>query len=241
MLILIPVIIAALQILGINSVAEPATIIISQIFSYVPSIFVAAILIVVGYQLAKLLAPVVESLLLSVGLEKATEKLFSTADSRTSKYSVSELFGQIVRWLIMIIFFIEAVNLLNLAILSNIGNSILQYLPLVVSAIIIMGGGIILASWVERLITKHSPKQKTVALIIKILIIVLAVFMTLSQLGFAQDIVNLAFVILMAGAAVAFAIAFGLGGRNFAANRLAKLEKKLDETAGSHPESAEEP
>ena len=45
----------------------------------------------------------------------------------------------------------------------------------------------------------------------------------------------------MAGAAVAFAIAFGLGGRNFAANRLAKLEKKLDETAGSHPESAEEP
>ena len=240
-LILIPVIIAALQILGINSVAEPATIIISQIFSYVPSIFVAAILIVVGYQLAKLLAPVVESLLLSVGLDKATEKLFSTADSRTSKYSVSELFGQIVRWLIMIIFFIEAVNLLNLAILSNIGNSILQYLPLVVSAIIIMGGGIILASWVERLITKHSPKQKTVALIIKILIIVLAVFMTLSQLGFAQDIVNLAFVILMAGAAVAFAIAFGLGGRNFAANRLAKLEKKLDETAGSHPESAEEP
>ncbi len=133
-----------------------------------------------------------------------------------------------------------AVNLLNLAILSNIGNSILQYLPLVVSATIIMGGGIILASWVERLITKHSPKQKTVALIIKILIIVLAVFMTLSQLGFAQDIVNLAFVILMAGAAVAFAIAFGLGGRNFAANRLAKLEKKLDETAGSHPESAEE-
>lgn len=133
-----------------------------------------------------------------------------------------------------------AVNLLNLAILSNIGNSILQYLPLVVSATIIMGGGIILASWVERLITKHSPKQKTVALIIKILIIVLAVFMTLSQLGFAQDIVNLAFVILMAGAAVAFAIAFGLGGRNFAANRLDKLEKKLDETTVSHPESAEE-
>lgn len=239
-LILIPVIIAALQVLGLDAVADPATIIISQIFSYVPRIFVAVILLVLGYQLAKLLAPVVKSLLVSIGTDKKTEKLFPASTTNPTGFSISNIIGQIVRWLIMIVFFIEAVNLLNLAILTSIGNAILVYLPFVVSVIIILGGGIVLASWVERLIIKHSPKQKTIALITKIFIIVLAVFMTLSQLGFAQSIVNLAFVIILTGAAVAFAIAFGVGGRKFAANRLAELEQKLD-NATKKDDTAEYP
>lgn len=235
-LILIPVLIATLQVLGINSVAEPATIILSQIFSYIPSIFVAVLLIVVGYHLAKLLAPVLESLLKSIGTDKLTDRIFPSNETKKSKISVSKIIGQILRWLIMIVFFIEAVNVLNLAIITNIGAAVLAYLPLVISAIIIMGGGLVLASWIEGLITKNSPKQKTVALIAKISIIVLAAFMTLSQLGFAQSIVNLAFVIILTAVAVAFAIAFGVGGRVFAANRLAKLEKKLDDTTYSQDE-----
>jgi hypothetical protein len=232
--ILIPVFIAALQVLGLDAVVVPATILLTQVFSYVPRIFVAVVLLVVGYKLANLLAPVVESLLVSVGAYKLTDKVFAASSVNTTSFSISKVIGQIVRWLIMIIFFIEAVNLLNLAILTNIGNLILMYLPFVVSAIIIMGGGIVLASWVEQWIIKHSPKQKAIALIAKVLIIILAVFMTLSQLGFAESIVNLAFVIILTGASLAFAIAFGVGGRDFAANRLRKLEKKIDDVPETH-------
>ncbi|PKM68657.1 MAG: hypothetical protein CVU95_03390 [Firmicutes bacterium HGW-Firmicutes-2] len=232
--ILIPVFIAALQVLGLDAVVVPATILLTQVFSYVPRIFVAVVLLLVGYQLANLLAPVVESLLVSVGAYKLTDKVFAASSVNTTSFSISKVIGQIVRWLIMIIFFIEAVNLLNLAILTNIGNLILMYLPFVVSAIIIMGGGIVLASWVEQWIIKHSPKQKAIALIAKVFIVILAVFMTLSQLGFAESIVNLAFVIILTGASLAFAIAFGVGGRDFAANRLRKLEKKIDDVPETH-------
>ena len=228
-LILIPVIIITLQVLGINAVAEPATTMLYQIFGYIPRIFISILLIAVGYQLAKLLAPVIESLLISVGTDKAIEKLFPVREGKTTRVSISRVVGQVVRWLIMVIFFIEAINLLNLAIITNIGSAILAYIPFVVSAIIIMGGGLIVASWIEGLISKHSPKRKTVALITKIAIIVLAAFMTLSQLGFAQNIVNYAFLIILAAVSVAFAIAFGVGGRGFASSRLAKLEKKLDD------------
>ena len=51
--------------------------------------------------------------------------------------------------------------------------------------------------------------------------------MTLSQLGFAKSIVNIAFIIILAGLAIAFAISFGLGGREFASRCLTKLEEKL--------------
>ena len=54
----------------------------------------------------------------------------------------------------------------------------------------------------------------------------LAVFMTLNQLGIATSIVNSAFIIILGAAAAAFAIAFGLGGREFAGNVLHKLENK---------------
>jgi hypothetical protein len=229
-IILIPVIIAALQVLGIDAISAPATTILAQIFSCLPNIFVAIILFVVGYQLAKIFAPIVESLLVSVGVDKLSENVSQINEASKIKFSVSKVAGQIVRWLIMVIFFVEAVNLLNLDIITNIGTAILGYLPSVISAVIILGGGIILASWLERLITNHSPKHKTLALITKIVIIILAAFMTLSQLGFAQSIVSLSFVIILTGAAVAFAIAFGIGGRTFAANCLAKLENKLDDT-----------
>jgi len=229
-LILVPIIIAALQVLGVNAVAESAMTMLYQIFSYIPSIFVSLLLLVIGHHLAKLLAPVIESLLVSIGTDKVAENLFPTSKTKTTKISIAKVIAQALRWLIMIIFFIEAVNLLNLAIITNIGATILAYLPFVVSAIIIMGGGLVLAAWVEGLIVKYSPKQKTIALIAKVSIIVLAAFMTLSQLGFAQTIVNLAFLIILTAVAVAFAIAFGVGGREFAANRLAKLEQKLDDT-----------
>lgn len=51
--------------------------------------------------------------------------------------------------------------------------------------------------------------------------------MILSQLGFAKSIVNIAFIIILAGLAIAFAISFGLGGREFATRRLSKLEEKF--------------
>ena len=239
-LILIPVIIAALQVVGLDVVADPATTILAQIFSYIPNIFVSLILLVVGYQLSKIIAPLVESLLISVGADKLMEKIFAASDTKTFKFSLAKIVGLSVRWLILIVFFIEAVDVLNLAIFTTIGSAILGYIPLVISAAIIIGGGVLLASWLERLIIKHSPKQKTVALITKIVIIVFAAFMSLSQLGFAQSIVNLAFVIILTGATIAFAVAFGFGGKTFAANRLAKLEKKLDDTGeASNTDSAE--
>nr|WP_316046398.1 hypothetical protein [Planococcus glaciei] len=57
----------------------------------------------------------------------------------------------------------------------------------------------------------------------------MAIFMTLDQLNFATNIVNLAFLFIIAGLAVAFAIAFGIGGRDFAKRQLDKFEAKAQE------------
>ena len=227
--ILIPIIIAALQILGLDIVADPATSILNQIFGYLPQIFVAILLVIVGYYLAKLIAPLVESLLVSIGADRINEKISPVSENKKYNFSISKIVGQVVRFLIIIIFFVEAINLLQFEVMTQIGAAVLGYLPLAVSAIIILGGGILLANWLESVILKNSPQRKMAAALVKITIIVVAAFMTLSQLGFAQSIINYAFIILLAGLSVAFAVSFGIGGRTFAANRLAKLEHRIEE------------
>ena len=83
-----------------------------------------------------------------------------------------------------------------------------------------------LATWLEKLILRKSPKSKLLATSVKVLLIIFAVFMTLNQLGLATSIVNAAFIIILSAVAVAFALSFGRGGRDFAKNSLKKLEDK---------------
>ena len=76
---------------------------------------------------------------------------------------------------------------------------------------------------------KKFPNAKASALVAKAAIYVLVAFLCLSQLGVASAIVETAFIVIIAALGIAFAIAFGVGGRQFAANMLDKLEKKIDD------------
>lgn len=84
-------------------------------------------------------------------------------------------------------------------------------------------GGNILASFLTK-VTDNKVLSST----IRYSILVLAIFMALDQLKFAQNIVTTSFTIILGAFAVAFALAFGLGGRDFAAKQLDKLDKKID-------------
>ena len=84
-------------------------------------------------------------------------------------------------------------------------------------------GGNILASFLTKV-----TDNKVLASTIRYGILVLAIFMALDQLKFAQNIVTTSFTIILGAFAVAFALAFGLGGRDFAAKQLDKLDKKID-------------
>ena len=92
-----------------------------------------------------------------------------------------------------------------------------------------LGIAILLATYVQKIVLKSFPNSKATAILLKVLVIILGVFVTLYQLGVAIDLVNSTFIIILGAIAVAFAIAFGIGGREFASHMLAKAEKKLDE------------
>ncbi|HLR88106.1 MAG TPA: mechanosensitive ion channel [Atopostipes sp.] len=224
-LILIPILTVALEVLGIRSISEPIINVLNSIMAAIPNILVAVILLAVGIAIAKFVGDIVTNLLQGTGINNLTNNVNV---SGAENFDLAKIIGQVVAGLIGLFFFVEALNALNLQVLNAIGAAIIGYLPNVIFALIILGLGIIGGQWLGNLFTRSSG-SRWAGRLVHYLLIAFSLFMVLDQLNFASTIVNTAFMFIIGGTAVAFALAFGLGGRDFARKQLEKLDDKVDE------------
>lgn len=222
-IILIPIIIAALQTLNITAISQPATLVLDQIFTIIPQIITAVALIVIGTYVARITGKLLTNLLSSIGADTVTQKIIGTDNSKMKGFSLSKAIGEVVKYIIVLLFIVQAIDVIKLDVLHSVGEAIIAYLPFIISAIIIMGVALFFATWVESFMKKKYPKANLTTIIVKAAIIIVAIFMTLIQLDIATSIVNAAFIIILGALAIAFAISFGIGGREFAAKTMEKL------------------
>lgn len=223
-LVIVPIVLVALDVLNIDTIAQPVSDVLNTILQAIPNILVAVVLLTVGVLLAKFVGDIVTDLLRGTGFNKYSSYL---RKSGNVDIDLAKLAGQIVAALIGLFFLVEALNALNLEMLNVIVASIIAYLPNVLFAAIIIGlafvGGQMLSSGIKK--ATGSPLA---GVLIKYILIVFATFMALDQLNFATSIVNFAFMAILGGLGVAFAIAFGLGGRDFARKQLERADQKIE-------------
>lgn len=236
-LILIPVIIASLETLQIQTITEPAIHMLNLVFGYIPNVIAGVILIIIGVILARFVGRFLYSILEGSGIDGMVDRFNKEFKMiNVPNFSLSKVVTEIVKILIVLFFVIEAMNVMELAILQTVGSAILLYIPFLLGAFITLLVGLILANFVEKFVHKYSGGSKALGKILKYLIIVFAIFMTLDQLQLASSIVNYGFIAMIAGLSVAFAIAFGLGGRTFASKQLEHLDTKLHSSDGKYSE-----
>lgn len=213
--------------LGLGSISAPIVAMMNGFMAYLPKIIGAVIVLLVGLFIAKLVKELLRPLLHKTKLNSWLEKV----GLDIKKVNVADVIVNIVYAVIAVFFAVEAVNTLQLEVLTNIGAEIIRYLPLAISAAIIMLLAYMLGMWAEGALVRNFKTSKAAAMIVKIIIIVAGTFLTLFQLGIAPAMINAAFIIMLGAFGVAFAIAFGWGGRDFAARTLKKFEQRLDENA----------
>lgn len=232
-LIMIPIAIAALEQLELKGITDPAIAMLHTVMTMVPSILMAIVLILVGIWLGKLIGGFVEDYLQRLGFNRLANQLHicgkSISDNRMTPSAIA---GYIVQILIVFFLTVQALNLMELHFLVGIAAAITAYLPNVLAAVLILGVAIILANIVQKVLVNllDGPAANLLAMFAKYSILVLAGFMALTQLGIASAIVNAAFILILGGLALAFGLAFGLGGKEFAAKHLRKFDKTMDET-----------
>lgn len=216
-LILIPVIIAALQVLKLDVLTAPATMMLQEILTYILLVAAALFVAGLGVVLGRLVSQIVTRLIAASG---ADEKVKEFIGETSYKFSLSGIVGSILNGVIVILFTVQGVNLLKLEILTKVGTAIIGYLPNILAAVLVMAAAWIGSAAAQRAFEKNG--FTCCAAFIRGLILVIAGFMILSQLGIAVSIVNEAFIIILTGAALAFAIAFGIGGADIVKKYLAK-------------------
>ncbi|MDF2065923.1 mechanosensitive ion channel [Bacillus sp. Cr_A10] len=230
-LIMIPVTISALDILDIDGISEPAVAMLNDIMAMLPKIAIAILLVLVGIVAARWVKDIVVSLLEKLGVNSIFGKMGFNSTSGAAP-SFAALLGTIVQVVIILLFVVEALQLLELDFMVVLATGIFAYLPSVIAAIIILAVGFWLANLVEKLVgslMKHaSGTPHFLRYVAKYAILAFAFFMALDQLGIAASIINSAFILILGGVALAFGLAFGLGGKEHAARYLSKMERSLE-------------
>lgn len=223
-LIVIPVVIVALKVLQIEAISEPAVGMLNKIFAAIPQIIVALLVIALGYVIARFGGQIVENLIASTGVDS---KLRTAMGHEESKFALSKIVRIVLQALIIIFFVVEGVNMLGFSVLKDIGANIIKYLPNVLAACIIFVLAVVLARLAENALQKTNLRSYTV--LVKGVIFAAAGFMALTQLGIASKIVTYAFIGVLAALGITFAVAFGIGGRDFAKKTLEKVSEKMEE------------
>ena len=222
--ILLMVIVLSLDALKLEKITRPASDMLDQILGAIPSLFGAALILTIAFIVGKLVASLVSNLLTAAGFERLLEKLgFKWAPGSGS---ASSLAGHLVVVLIMLFATVEALNLLGFEQLAVLASSFIVFFGNVLLGVVIFLLGLYLASLAARAI-EASGQNPLLATAAKVAITVLAAAMALRQMEVAENIIDMAFGLILGAAAVAAAIAFGLGGRDLARQELERWGQNL--------------
>lgn len=207
-LIMIPVAIMAFDALRIEAIAGPATEMLNTIFVAIPNIVGALILLAIGYMVGKIAKSALEQILPSTGFDR----MVSTLGFSPETTSPSRTVGTIAMVAILIFVAIKAAELLQSPIIAVMLAQVLELGSRILFGTGIILGGAVIARIVAGLVSGAETAGWLPA-ILKWSIIALATAMGLRFMGLANEIVIIAFASIIGSAAVACALAFGLGGR----------------------------
>jgi hypothetical protein len=220
-LILVPVIIGALEALALEAITRPASNMLDTILSALPAIFAALLILVIAYAVGRVVGGITTNLLAGIGFNTILSRLGLGRAPAPGEPTPAEIAGYLVFVAIMLFATIEAVRELGFVLLADLVTRFTVFAGDVVLGLIIFGIGLYLANLASSTVRASGATQAgLLAVAARVSIIVLAGAMALRQMGLAEDIVNLAFGLLLGCVAVAVALAFGLGARETAAREV---------------------
>lgn len=226
--ILLIVILSALDQLNIDAISEPITGMLNEIVTAIPNLIGAALVLVVTYAIARVVADLVKELLGGVGFDALPSRLGVEWSPTTTP---SEWVRYLVIVAIMLFAATTAAELLGSDFLVNALNVFIGFFWRVILAIVIFAIGLYFAGLAYKAVLATGVTQANMlGRLAQAAIVVFSGAIGLGQVGVASEIINLAFGIFLGAIAVAAALAFGLGGRDIAAR---ELDRFVDNLRGS--------
>ena len=195
---------------------------IYQIVAFLPRLAAALGILMVGLAIAKMVERGTDLALHRIGFDRWMQEggVTEALERAGTTLDPSSVIAKLVFWTMMLLVILLSANALGITAVSVLFAELLAYVPNVIAAVMVLVLGILLGEFIKDLVLASAgalPGGFNLARAAKGAIILLAVFMALDQLDIAQDIVLVFFIAVVGAAALAAGIAFGLGGREVAA------------------------
>jgi len=217
----------------VDVVVESVRSFLMQLGEFLPKLLGVVVILVVGWLVAKLLAVIVVRGLKLVNFNVITERAGLDGFLRQGgvRKSTIDILGILVYWLVILVTLLAAFNTLGLTVVSDLFSKITLFIPHVIVAVLILAIGLYFARFVADAVTAYAKNVGIedgvfVGRAAYYAIMVFVVLIALDQVQVGGEIVRFTYYVLLGGAVLALAIAFGLGGQKWASGQIEKLTEK---------------
>lgn len=211
----------------IDMLIEPARAFLGQVGVFLPRLALAALVLIAGWLAAKAVRFAVERGLRAVNFNVLTDRAGMDGFLRQGGIEIDTtgIFGMLAYWLVILAALIIAFNSLGLTYITDLLREVVLFVPRVIAALLILAFGAYFARFVGSTVTTYGRNVELqdadlLGRIAQYAILAFVVLIALDQMGVGGDIVRQSFLIILAGVVFGLALAFGIGGRRWAAAML---------------------
>ncbi|HLZ47093.1 MAG TPA: small-conductance mechanosensitive ion channel [Candidatus Limnocylindria bacterium] len=190
----------------------------------IPAVVGALVLLVIGWIIAGIVGGLVARLLRAIRVDQLADRAGVTTFLRRAnvRADAAGFIAGLAKWYIRLVFLLLAANAVGLTAVSGIVTSVLAFLPSLLVAMVILAVFGWLASTAKNVVTASlesagMPNSGGIGALVFGAVIAFGIVAAADQLGIAQTVINTLFMGVVAALALAFGLAFGLGGREQAA------------------------
>jgi flagellar biosynthesis protein FliQ len=211
----------------VDMMLEPLRAFLAQVGDFLPRVALAVVVLIAGWLIGKMVRFAVRRGLRTVNFHVVTERAGIDGFLRDGGVGVdaTELLALLVYWIVVLATLVVGFNLLGLTYVTELLSQVLLFVPKVLVALLILAFGAYFARFVGNSVSAyfrnvHLQDAEVLGNLARYAIIAFVVLIALDQVNIGGDIVRQTFLIVLAGVVLALALAFGLGGREWAAEFL---------------------
>ena len=224
-IIFIPFLIQAFNTLQLDAISQPANDILYGFTEIIGEIVIAALILMVFIWGGKYLANFLEDLFKSMGLDRAAEKI-QLHNMIGAGQSLSKILANLIYFFLVFFGIITAVEILGLSRLTEILTQILEVTGQILFGLVILAIGNYISLLIYNTMTR-TGKNHFIAGVVRWSSLALFIAISLRTMGIANEIVQLAFGLILGAIAVAVALSYGLGGRDAAGEHFRDIIQKF--------------
>lgn len=205
----------------------------TQLAGFVPQLLAALLLLFVGWILASLIRTGVVKLLDVLKFDELSQKTGIDAFLKQGNInlSLSRIVANLIYWLFILVMIVMVSNSLGLHAVAELFNRVVLYIPNIIVAILVLVFGVLLARFINRLVFAYLNNMGvegalTLSTISEYAVIIFVIFVALEQLEIGTQLLTAAFQIGFGAIGLALALAFGLGGKDWAAGVIKRMTEK---------------